>query len=78
MLERCGLSYVNMSIKVWNRAKALIDDKSAMVSAPGNGSAMMVMSSSGQQPHYVRESKAGGYLCDDHCLGYKSSKICSQ
>jgi len=62
---------------VWNRAKALIDDKSAMVPAPGNGSAMMVMSSSGQQPHYVRESKAGGYLCDDHCLGYKSSKICS-
>ena len=60
-----------MSIKVWNRAKALIDDKSAMVPAPGNGSAMMVMSSSGQQPHYVRESKAGGYLCDDHCLGYK-------
>jgi len=49
-----------MSIKVWNRAKALIDDKSAMVPAPGNGSAMMVMSSSGQQPHYVRESKAGG------------------
>ena len=31
----------------------------------------------GQQPHYVRESKAGGYLCDDHCLGYKSSNICS-
>ena len=41
-------------------------------------SAMMVMSSSGQQPHYVWESKAGGYLCDDHCLSYKSSKICSQ
>ena len=45
---------------------------------PGNGSAMMVMSSSGQQPHYVQESKAGGYRCDDHCLCYKSSKICSQ
>ena len=51
-------SYVKET--VWNRAKVLIDDKSAMVPAPGNGSAMMVMSSSGQQPHYVQESKAGG------------------
>ena len=64
MLERFVWAFicVNMSIKVWNRAKALIDDKSAMVPAPGNRSAMMVMPSSGQQPHYVRESKAGGYL----------------
>ena len=48
-----------------------------MVPAPGDDSALMVMSNSGQQPHYVRQSKAGGYLCDDRCLGYKSSKICS-
>jgi len=31
-------SYVKET--VWNRAKALIDDKSAVVSAPGNGSTM--------------------------------------
>ena len=29
------------------------------------------------QLYYVHQSKAGGYPCDDHCLGYKSSKICS-
>ena len=53
---------------VWNRAKALVQDQSAMVPAPGDDSALMVMSNSGQQPHYVRQSKAGGYVCDDHCL----------
>ena len=37
----------------------------------------MVMSNSGQQPHYVCQSKACGYLCDDNCIGNKSSKICS-
>ena len=68
-------SYVKET--VWNRAKALVQDQSAMVPAPGDDSALMVMSNSGQQPHYVRQSKAGGYLCDDRCLGYKSSKICS-
>ena len=63
---------------VWKRAKALVEDQSAMVPAPGDSSALMVMSNCrGQQPHYVHQSKAGGYLRDDNCIGYKSSKICS-
>jgi len=44
---------------VWNRAKALVEDQSAMVPAPGDSSALMVMSNSGQQPHYVHQSRAG-------------------
>ena len=62
----------NVKETVWNRAKALVQDQSAMVPGPGDDSTLMVMSNSGQQLHYVCQSKAGGYLCDDHCLGYKS------
>ena len=62
-----------MKDTIWNRAKALVEDQSAMVPAPGDSSALMVMSNSGQQPHYVCQSKAGGYPCDDNCIGYKSS-----
>ena len=53
---------------VLNRAKALVEDQSAMVPAPGDSSALMVMSNLGQQPHYVHQSRAGGYLCDDKAV----------
>ena len=51
-------------------------DETAIVQAPGDETAYIVKSTSGQKPHYVRPAKGGGYLCDD-CLGYKSAKICA-
>ena len=41
---------------------------------PGDETAYIVKSMSGQKPHYyVPTAKGGGYLCDD-CLGYKSAQ----
>ena len=37
----------------------------------------MVKSYSGKQPHYVKSGKTGSFICDEHCLSYKSSKICA-
>ena len=63
-----------MKDTVWRRAQSLANDESAIVKSPGDQLAWIV---SNQQPHFVRPSKTGGYLCDDHCLDYKSAKICS-
>ena len=37
----------------------------------------MVTSRSNSTPHYVQALPSGQYLCDDNCLQWKSSKICS-
>ena len=66
-----------MKDTVWRRAQSLANDESAIVKSPGDQLAWIVKSLSNQQPHFVRPSKTGGYLCDDHCLDYKSAKICS-
>lgn len=72
----CLLLPPNMAKIIWSRANSILEDESAIVQAPGDESAYIVKSESGQKPHYVRPSKGGGYLCDD-CLGYKSAKICA-
>ena len=59
----CVLLPPNMAKTIW----------SPIVQAPGDESAYIVKSVSGQKPHYVRPAKGGGYLCDD-CLGHKSAK----
>ena len=67
----------HLASTVWSRANSLVNDTSAIVIAPGDNTAFIVKSNTGQQPHYVKPSKAGGFICDDKCLGYKSAKICS-
>lgn len=62
---------------IWSRAQSLFKSDSAIVVAPGEESAFIVQSISGKRPHYVQPSKAGGYVCDDQCLGYKSVKLCA-
>ena len=66
----------HMAVTIWSRANDIVEDETAIVQAPGDASAYMVKSNSGQKPHYVQSTKGGGYLCDD-CLGYKSAKICA-
>ena len=62
---------------LWTKASELAEDDSSITPAPGNEEAWMVKSYSTKRPHYVRSGKNGGYLCDDQCLSYKSTKICS-
>ena len=62
---------------LWSKAQALSSDPDGMVQCPGDHTSWMVKSESGTRPHFVKVAKGGGYLCDDTCLAYKSSKICS-
>ena len=62
---------------IWSKADSLAEDESAIKSAPGDEAAWMVKSYSGKQPHYVKSGKTSGFICDEHCLSYKSSKICA-
>lgn len=68
-------SHVRKSM--WEKAQDLSMDETSIVKAPGDQSAYMVKSYSNKQPHYVKMSQRGGFLCDDQCLSYKSMKICS-
>ena len=74
-LSPLGLSS-HMSARMWSKACSLIEEESALVHSPGDSSAWIVKSCSGQRPHYVKPSK-GSYSCDEQCLTYKSAKICS-
>ena len=47
-----------------------------IVSSPGNATAKLVESKSGQQPHYVTQ-KGYKYCCDTDCAMWKCSRICS-
>ena len=67
----------HFSRSLWSKAQALSTDMNGMVNCPGDHTSWMVKSESGPRPHFVRAAKGGGYLCDDTCLAYKSSKTCS-
>ena len=61
---------------IWTNANSIFDDSNAIVQAPGDSTAYIIKSLSGQKPHFIRPSKTGGgFLCDDECLGYKSAKF---
>ena len=49
-----------MKENVWKRAKALVEDQSVMVPAPGDDSALMVMSSSGNKSTMFISQKLHG------------------
>lgn len=67
----------HMKGTIWSRAQSIVNDKTAIVAAPGDESSFMVKSMSGERPHYVRPAKGGSFMCDSDCLGYTSAKICS-
>ena len=58
------------------KANDLVHDEMAIVRAPGDEGGWIVRSSSGKRPHYVSASKLS-FACDEHCLAYKSMKVCS-
>ena len=62
---------------MWNKAQRLCNSDDGMVQCPGDHSSWMVKSDSNTRPHFVRSGKCGGYMCDEDCLAYKSTKLCA-
>ena len=44
---------------IWKRANSLVQEDSAIIKVPGDDTAFMVKSISGQRPHYVKTTKKG-------------------
>ena len=64
--------------QMWEKAEELLSTHNAITPAPGSDSrAKMVMSYSSSMPHLVQRSSNGQYRCDEKCIGWISSKICS-
>ena len=67
----------HFAIGMWNKAQNLSNTDDEMVQCPGDSSSWMVKSESNKRPHFVKAAKCGGYVCDEECLAYKSTKICA-
>ena len=63
---------------VWAKAARLVSGDNLLVQCPGESMSWMVQSEKTDRPHLVKPAKKiGGFLCDEQCLGYKCSKVCS-
>lgn len=63
---------------IWTKATELLSTTNSVVPAPGNcAEARLVLSRTGQRPHFVLPCKTGGFKCDSDCANYKSIGICS-
>ncbi len=64
--------------EVWAKARQLASGDNLLVQCPGDSMSWIVQSEKGDRPHFVKPAKKiGGFMCDERCLGYKCSKICS-
>lgn len=64
---------------LWSKASRLLND-GKVVKAPGSCSkTRWVASDSSASPHVVTLSKTGKgrFMCDGHCVGWKSRGICA-
>ena len=60
------------------KAEQYLNSDSDIMPAPGsNKKSMMVASKSSNIPDFVSAGANGQYSCDNNCLQWKSSKICS-
>ena len=63
---------------MWAKAEEYLNSKSDIVHAPGaDQKARMLLSKSNITPHHVRCLPSGQYICDNNCLQWKSSQLCS-
>ena len=63
---------------IWDKAQELLVTTNSICSAPGYpADAKMVESGSGKRPHLVVACKGGQFKCDDECLNFKLTGICS-
>ncbi|XP_062572678.1 uncharacterized protein LOC134234614 [Saccostrea cucullata] len=72
--EETGLSE-HVFQKVWEKAVEILEKDSNIVNAPGDGTAMLVVSKSKKNPHFIETFKSGKIECP--CDGYKAKQICS-
>ena len=79
-VERCGISKMTLTTVqfMWEKAEELISTKNAITCAPGdNRKSKMVLSYSTSIPHLVQCGTNGQYKCDEKCINWSSSGICS-
>ena len=63
---------------MWEKAEELLSTQNAITPAPGSDStARMVISYSSSMPHLVLRGSNEQYRCDDKCIAWTSSGICS-
>ena len=63
---------------IWVKAEEYLNSSSDVVAAPGEDKkARMVTSKSNVTPHFVRCLSSGQYVCDNSCMQWKSSNLCS-
>ena len=63
---------------MWTKAEEYLNSPSKVMPVPGDDKkAMMVSSKSGAVPHFVQSHPSGQYACDNSCIQWKSSHLCS-
>ena len=78
--EECGIRTLAFETihAIWMKAEQYLNSENDIVPASGsNKNSMMVASKCSNIPHFVSAGTGGQYLCDDNCLQWKSSRICS-
>ena len=65
----CSLRIADdVKVTLWNKGQLLVEDDIAMVGSPGSTTDWIVQSSTGKQPHFVKETTKGDNACDSNCL----------
>ncbi len=78
--ETSGITKLSLTTlqHMWGKVENLISMDSAITCAPGSkSSAKMVMLYSSVMPHLVLQVSNGQYQCDDKCINWTTSGICS-
>ena len=79
-VEDCGIHTIPLITLqgIWSKAEALINGSNMITPVPGNDElARAVMSYHSDTPHIVRKKGSSQFVCDSHCVQWKSSQICA-
>ena len=75
--EESGIHAFETIHSIWVKAEHYLKSERDIVSSPGSDKSMMAASKSSKVPHFVCAASDGEYACDNNCLQWKSSRICS-
>lgn len=82
-VQECGITSLAMTLlnDIWEKAERLLSMEGGILKVPWSTdkSARLVMSSSSEHPHFVKTNPRSKkqYICDEKCLMFKGSSICS-
>ena len=62
---------------IWMKAESYLEAYKEIGPAPGVIKSIMVASISSDVPHFFRAETGSKYSCDNNCLQWKSSGVCS-